>query len=156
GIERSVSAADARRLLRSDRHERLRLAYRDVASATNRVTLIAAVRPPRCISTHTAFFLRTPLPPRAPYFLFAPFNSFLVHHPCRLRVTTHVTTATVELLPIPTREYAPAAFAEIAALARLLSRRRDGAAFARLNARVAQLYQLGAQEFEHILGTFPL
>ena len=74
----------------------------------------------------------------------------------RLRVTTHVTTATVEQLPIPTTEAAPAAAREIAALARHLSRRADPAAFARLNARVAALYQLSAEEFEHILGTFPL
>jgi len=156
GIERSVSAADARRLLNSDRHEHARLAYRDVASATNRLTLIAAVLPPRCISTHTVFCLRTPLPPRAHYFLCGLFNSFVVNYLVRLRVTTHVTTATVERLPMPGREDAPAAFADIAALARLLSRRRDAAAFARLNARVAQLYQLSAPEFEHILGTFPL
>jgi hypothetical protein len=68
----------------------------------------------------------------------------------------HVTTGTVELLPIPTAEAAPAACREIAGLARLLARRPDAAAFARLNARVAELYQLSAQEFEHILGTFPL
>jgi len=28
--------------------------------------------------------------------------------------------------------------------------------FAQPNARVAELYQLSAEEFEHILGTFPL
>ena len=43
---------------------------------------------------------------------------------------------------------------EIAALARLLS--DDATAFACLNATVAHLYQLTAQEFEHILATFPL
>ena len=74
----------------------------------------------------------------------------------RLRVTTHVTTGTVEQLPIPTAEAAPAACREIATLARLLARRRDASALARLNARVAELYQLSAEEFEHILGTFPL
>ena len=57
-------------------------------------------------------------------------------------MTTHVTTATVEQLPIPTTEAAPAAAREIAALARLLSRRTDPAALATLNARVAELYQL--------------
>jgi hypothetical protein len=67
-----------------------------------------------------------------------------------------VTTATVEQLPIPTPNAAPDACREIAALARLLSRRPDAAAFGRLNATVAHLYQLTAQEFEHILATFPL
>ena len=51
---------------------------------------------------------------------------------------------------------APAACREIAGLARLLARRRDPAALARLNARVAGLYQLSTAEFAHILGTFPL
>ena len=65
--------------------------------------------------------------------------SFVVNYFVRLRVTTHVTTATVEQLPIPTAEAAPAAFKEISGLGRLLSRRFDPVAFATLNARVANL-----------------
>ena len=152
----SVSVADARRLLRSDRHEHPRLAYRDVASATNRLTLIAAVLPAHCVSTHTVFCLRTPLPLHAQHLLCGLFNSFVVNYLVRLRVTTHVTTGTVERLPIPVAEAAPAACREIAGLARLLARRRDPIALARLNARVATLYQLRAGEFEYILATFPL
>jgi hypothetical protein len=151
-----ISAPDAARLLRSDRHTRPRLAYRDVASATNRVTLIAAVLPSRCVSTHTVFCLRTPLPSRAQHLLCGLFNSFIVNYLVRLRVTTHVTTGMVELLPIPTSEVAPAACREIATLARRLARRRETTALARLNARVAELYQLSRAEFEHILSTFPL
>jgi len=71
-------------------------------------------------------------------------------------VTTHVTTATVEQLPIPAAEAAPAAFTEIAALGRLLTKRFDRDAFAILNARVAALYQLSTEEFRHVLDTFPL
>src|SRR5439155_852818 len=127
------AAAGARRLLRSDRHGRSRLAYRDVASATNRLTLISAVLPPGCVTTHTVYCLGTPLPPRAQHFLCGLFNSFVVNYLVRLRVTTHVTTATVEQLPIPTAEAAPAAFREIAALARLMSHGPNAAAFARLN-----------------------
>jgi hypothetical protein len=155
-VPNTVSAAEARRRLRSDRHDRPRLGYRDVASATNRLTLIAAVLPGGCVSTHTVFCLRTPLPLRALYFLCGLFNSFVVNYLVRLRVTTHVTTATVERLPIPTREVAPAAFREIAALARVLSKRSDPAAHAQLNARVAELYQLSAADFQHVLSTFPL
>jgi hypothetical protein len=155
-IDRSVGAADARRLLRSDRHQHPRLGYRDVASAANRLTLIAAVLPAGCVSTHTVFCLRSALPGRAHHFLCGLFNSFVVNYLVRLRVTTHVTTATIERLPIPTELSASGAFAEISALARLLARRRDDAAFARLNARVARLYQLSAAEFDHILDTFPL
>ena len=108
------------------------------------------------MSTHTVFCLRTPLPSQMHYLLSGFFNSLVVNYLVRLRVTMHVTTATVEQLPIPTTEGAPAACREIAALARLLARRPDRTAFARLNARVAQLYQLSSQEFEHILETFPL
>jgi hypothetical protein len=155
-VARVIAPADARRLLRSDRFDHPRLAYRDVASATNRQTLIAAVLPAGCVSTHTVFCLRTPLPRRAQEFLCGLFNSFVVNYLVRLRVTTHVTTATVERLPIPTSGIAPATFREIAALAHLLSRAADPRALARLNARVAELYQLSTSEFEHVLRTFPL
>jgi hypothetical protein len=153
---RSITAADARRLLRSNGHEHPRLAYRDVASATNRVTLIAAVLPAGCVSTHTIFCLRTPVPRAAHDFLCGMFNSFVVNYLVRLRVTTHVSTATVELLPVPTAEIAPAALGEIAVFARRLARRYDAHAIAHLNARVAMLYQLGVGEFEYVLSTFPL
>ena len=108
------------------------------------------------VSTHTVFCLRTPLPPTAQYFLCGLFNSLVVNYLVRLRVTTHVTTAVVERLPIPSREDAPAAFEEIAALARALERRHNAEAFARLNVRVARLYQLTADEFRYVLDTFPL
>ena len=155
-VRHAVSAADARRLLAGERHTHPRLAYRDVASATNRLTLIAAVLPAGCVSTHTVFCLRTPLPSHAQHLLCGLFNSFIVNYLVRLRVTTHVTTGTVEQLPIPTAETAPAACREIAGLARLLARRPNAVAFARLNALVARLYQLNAAEFEHMLSTFPL
>jgi hypothetical protein len=93
---------------------------------------------------------------RAQYFLCGLFNSLVVNFLVRLRVTTHVTTAVVERLPMPTVESVPAAFREIAALARVLARRDDPEAFACLNARVAELYQLSNDEFERVLSTFPL
>lgn len=147
---------DARRLLGSSRHERPRLGYRDVAGATNRLTLIAAILPAGCVSTHTVFCLRTPLPPTAQYFLCGVFNSLVVNYLVRMRVTTHVTTATVERLPIPRPEDGPRAFREIAALARRLASRPDPTASARLQAEVAALYQLSPAELEHVLDTFPL
>ncbi len=155
-VRQCIHARDAARLLPGRGYQRPRLAYRDVASATNRLTLIAAMLPAGCVSTHTVFCLRTPLPPRLQHLLCGLFNSLVVNFLVRLRVTTHVTTATVERLPIPAAESAPAACREIAALARLLARRDDAEAFARLNARVAELYQLSAAEFEHVLSTFPL
>jgi hypothetical protein len=102
------------------------------------------------------FCLRTDLPRTAHDFLCGIFNSFVVNYLVRMRVSTHVTSATVEQLPIPTQACAPAAFREIAALARTLARAPDGDALSRLNARVALLYQVSAAEYEHVLQTFPL
>lgn len=152
GIERR----EARRLLTGGGFERPRLAYRDVASATNRLTLIAAVLPGGCVSTHTLFCLRTKLAGADQHLLCGLFNSFVVNFLVRTRVTTHVTTATVEGLPMPRRAQAPGACREIGALARLLSTRPSPSAHARLQARVAELYQLSPAEFEHVLSTFPL
>jgi N-6 DNA Methylase len=155
-VSRRITLADARRRLRDQRFTRPRLAYRDVAGATNRLTLIAAILPADCVSTHTVFCLRSPLPIAEQHLLCGLFNSFVVNYLVRLRVTTHVTTASVEHLPIPTCRDAPGACREIAALARRLARRDDAHARARLNARVAELYQLTRAEFAHVLGTFPL
>ena len=155
-ITRTIRAADARRLLRADRHAQPRVGYRDVASATNRLTLIAAILPADCVSTHTVFCLQPRLRLRDQHFLCGLFNSFVLNYLVRLRVTTHVTTAIVEQLPVPTGEHAPAAAREIGAFARLLARRDDPQALAALNARVAALYQLTVDEFRHILDTFPL
>ena len=151
-----ISAAKARALLDPPLFERPRLAYRDVASSTNKVTLIAAILPAGCVSTHTLFCLRTKTPRASQYFLCGLFNSLVVNYLVRMRVTTHVTTATVERLPIPPADYSPSAHREIAALARHLSRRPDRAAWAQLQSRVAGLYQLTPAEFAHVLGTFPL
>jgi len=151
----SLAPGTAGRLL-SSRFLRRRLAYRDVASATNRLTLIAALLPKGCVSTHTVFCLRTALSILEQEYLCGLFNSFVLNYFVRLRVTTHVTTAVVERLPVPTRHARPRAFREIAALARVLGRRHDDRAFARLQALAAIAYQLSVPEFEHVLETFPL
>jgi hypothetical protein len=152
----SITVREAGRRLGDARHQRPRLGYRDVASATNRLTLLAAVLPAGCVSTHTVFCLRTRLPLRAQHLLCGLFNSFVVNYLVRLRVSTHVTTAIVERLPIPRAHDAPGACREIAAMARLLARRREPAVMARLQARVAHVYQLNRPEFAHVLETFPL
>jgi hypothetical protein len=151
----AISERHAAQLL-AGRYDRARLAYRDVASPTNRVTLIAAVLPPQSVSTHTLFCLRTLLALRHQHLLCGLFNSFVVNYLVRLRVSTHVTTAIVERLPIPTLDHCPGALADVAAIARLLRRRADAGAFARLNALVAEIYQLTRDEFAHVLGTFPI
>ena len=45
-----------------DRFTRPRLAYRDVASAANRLSLIAAIVPAGCVTTHTVFCLKDAMP----------------------------------------------------------------------------------------------
>jgi len=152
----TINARKAAALLGPTWRARPRLAYRDVASATNRVTLIAAMLPAGCVSTHTVFCLRTPLPLVDQYFLCGLFNSLVVNYLVRMRVTTHVTTAVVERLPIPRRDDSPRRFRTIAACARVLARGFNRTAFARLQASVAELYQLSPDEFGHVLGTFPL
>lgn len=142
--------------LLGSRHLRPRLAYRDVASAANRVTLIAALLPAGCVSTHTIFVLRTGLDLETQSFLCALFNSWVVNYLVRLRVTTHVTTAIVERLPIANRREAAGSITSLAAAARRLRRGHDSSAVADLNARVARLYGLSRRQFEHLLGTFPL
>ncbi len=154
--DQSIRARDAGRRLAGLPFERSRLAYRDVASPTNRLTLIAALLPAGCVSTHTVFCLRTPLAQTRQHFLCGMFNSLLINFLVRQRVSTHVTTAIVEQLPIPAWDAAPKACADIAALARMLARKPDPRAFGALNARVATLYQLTRVEFEHVLSTFPL
>ena len=152
----TMRTLDAGERLRDGRHLRPRLAYRDVAGPENRLTLIAAVLPPGCVSTHTIFCLRTPLRLSDQQLLCGLFNSFVLNFLVRLRVSTHVTTAIVERLPVPVRDHAPHTAREIAALARVLSRRRHPVAYARLQARVAALYQLTSDEFAYVLSTFPL
>ncbi|MGE5359778.1 MAG: Eco57I restriction-modification methylase domain-containing protein [Bacteroidales bacterium] len=95
-----MSPAVARRLVGAA-VGRARLAYRDVASATNRVTLIAAMLPAGCVSTHTVFCLATPLEEQAQWFLCGVMNSYVANYLVRMRVTTHVSASIVQRLPVP-------------------------------------------------------
>ena len=155
-VGRRIGTMEVARRLDIARVGRARLGYRDVASATNRVTLIAAVLPPGCACTHTVFTLRCARPSADLHLLCGLFNSLTVNYLARLRVSTHVTTAIVEWLPLPTRQAGPAMCRTIAALARRLSRRHTVDDWAHLNALVAHLYQLTADEFAYVLETFPL
>jgi hypothetical protein len=139
---------------------RARLAYRDVASATNRLTLIAAIVPARAVTTHTLFCLRTPLARERQLVLCALLNSFVANYLVRLRVNTHVTVAITSRLSVPViHEDDPAAL-RLADLTRVLSDATSAvetmSEYAELQALVAGLYGLSRDEFEHVLGTFPL
>jgi hypothetical protein len=178
----TIARKHAERLL-GDRHRHWRLGYRDVASATNKTTLIAALVPPDAVTTHTIFCLRTPLRRHLQHLLCGLFNSLVVNYLVRLRVTTHVTTAIVERLPIPTVDRLGGYSDEVAALSLALVRLKADTTsapnnstdvvsgfsrtrvtsslsrtqlFARLNALAAGIYQLSEAEFSHVLATFPL
>ena len=139
---------------------RSRLAYRDVASATNRLTLIAAIVPANVVTTHTLFCLKRTaraIDDDEQAFLCGIFNSFVANYLVRLRVGTHVTTSIIARLPVPTPPRDSAAFRTIAELSiRLSAEPDDPVATAQLHARVARLYGLTETEFRHVLDTFPL
>jgi hypothetical protein len=139
---------------------RARLAYRDIASATNRLTLIAAMIPARAVTTHTLFCLKTPISPDAQHVLCALLNSLVANYLVRMRVNTHVTVALVSRLPVPVVHPREESFQRLAALSRELAASttpiEQMAEYAELQAIVGRLYGLTAEEFEHLLGTFPL
>jgi N-6 DNA Methylase/Eco57I restriction-modification methylase len=154
----SVPPRIARTLLNADRtYAHPRLAYRDVASSTNRLTLIAAIIPADVLTTHTLFCLKGNVEAALQQFLCAVFNSFVANYLVRLRVGMHVTVSIIERLPVPVIAPDLPAFRALAALsARLSKQPQDENAAASLQARVARLYGLDRTEFQHVLGTFPL
>jgi len=155
-----ITRGKARRLIDgASSFDRVRLAYRDVAGATNRLTLIAALLPRRTLSTHTVFCLKTSLDLPHQWCLLALLNSLVANYLVRLGVTTHVTTALMSRLPVPRPDHDSPVFAMLVSLARSLSRTGVDAApdqFARLNAIVANLYGLTEKQYEHVVESFPL
>ena len=153
-----LSAAAAARLLRGrQRYSVERLAYRDVASATNRLTLIAAVIPAGVVTTHTLFCLKTPVPTAVQHFLCGVFNSYVANYLIRMRVGTHVGAGIVDRLPVPRLDAEDPLFVGIATLSeRLAGLEGDRKTATLLQARVAHLYGLSGAEFAHVLSTFPL
>ena len=158
GFRLPVDAA-SRLLDKSRTWGRARLAYRDVASATNRLTLIAAIVPSGSVTVHTLFCLKTALSETAQDFLCGVFNSFVANYLVRLRVTMHVTTQVIAHLPVPRPDPASPLYVAIAGLAAQLRRSpapQQDPAYAELQAAVARLYRLTGDEFRHVLSTFPL
>ena len=138
---------------------RARLAYRDVASATNRLTLIAAIVPPRAVTTHTLFCLKTPLSPDAQHVLCGLLNSFVANYLVRLRVNTHVTASLISRLHVPFMNHADPAFLRIQTLVRELVRSdkpEETDEYVELQAVAGHVYGLSERDFEHVLATFPL
>jgi hypothetical protein len=138
---------------------RPRLAYRDVACATNRLTSIAAIVPAGHATVHTVFCLKTPLGEAAQWFLCGMLNSLVVNYLVRLRVATHVTAGIVARLPVPRPPDHSPAFRRIAWLARRLGGsahpERDRC-YGLLQAEAAWLYGLTGDQLDHVLAGFPL
>lgn len=158
-LDRCRLELDTRAATRAIPH-RPRLAYRDVASATNRLTLIAAIVPARAVTTHTLFCLKTRLAVAEQHVLCALLNSFVANYLVRLRVNTHVTIALTSRLPVPVIREGHPLFNELRELADTLTRGagavEEMAEYAQLQALCAHAYGLSATQFKHILGTFPL
>jgi hypothetical protein len=139
------------------RFDRPRLGYREVASSTNRLTLIAAIIPAGAVTTHTIFCAKRSLEDTTQWFLCGILNSFAANYLVRLRGGTHVTAAMMDLLRVPRPARTDPAFRAIAALARRLSGDpQDTHAYVELQAHAAQLYGFTQEEFDHVLATFPL
>lgn len=159
-----VSLEGCRYQLRPDARvtipRRPRLAYRDIASATNRVTLIAAVLPSEAVTTHTLFCLKRLLPIDTQHVLCALFNSFVANYLIRFRVNTHVTVGLVSRLRVPVVRRGSDADERLSTLARTLMHAPEAAErqpeYAELQAIVARLYGLSESDFRHVLSTFPL
>jgi hypothetical protein len=153
-----VAAAVAARLLdQRGTYARARLAFRDVASSTNRTTLIAGIVPGGCVTTHTLFCLRSRLPMDEQLVLCALFNSYPANFLVRLRVSTHVTLTVMDALPVPRPASGSALHADLLRAARILaSDPTEYAATADMHAAAARAYGLTRAEFEHVLASFPL
>jgi hypothetical protein len=135
---------------------RPRLAYRDVASATNRTSLIAAVLPAGVVTTHSLFCLKTFLSGAEQHYLCGMLNSYVTNYLVRQVMTTHLGSTTVEELRVPKLAGRSPLFKEISDAAVQLSRGTSPAQISRIQALAAKAYKLSAQEFNHVLGTFPL
>jgi hypothetical protein len=150
-IEHDVAS---RLLAHRARIDRPRLGYREVASATNRLTLIAAVIPAGTVTTHTIFCMREPRHEDVHWYLCGIFNSFVANYLIRLRGGTHVPASVIHQLPVPAPPRESAAFAALARLSRVAA--ADADARAEIHARAAIAYGLDEDDVAYVLQTFPL
>ena len=159
-VGRGIARDTAARLLDGAvSFDRDRVCYRDVASVSNRLTLIAARLPAGVVSTHTVFCAKTVLAPADTWCLVGLLNSLVANYLVRLQMTTHVTTALMARLPVPRPADGSLVHASLAALAESLSRRpfeEDAEGYARLNAIAAHAYGVTKDEYAHVVSTFPL
>ena len=152
-----ISVRTARTLLdAAATFSRPRLTYRDVASSTNRLSLIAAVLPAGVVTTHSLFCLKTRLSGDDQAFLCAMLNSYVANYLVRQVMTTHLGSATVEGLRVPKPLSDSPVFEEIVELSHSLRNTFSARDYVRIQALAAACYGLTAVEFAHVLSTFPL
>jgi hypothetical protein len=133
------------------------LGYREVASATNRLTLIAAIVPENTITTHTVFCLKEALDRESQLYLCGLLNSYVANYLVRLRVNTHVSSSIIDRLPVPAPRRRAPRFGDVVELSAALGERPlDRGLYAKLQALAAREYGLESAQFRHILDTFPL
>ena len=185
---------DARRALLGDVPDRgqildyqsYRLAFRDVAAATNERCMTATILPRQVFCPHTVSLetvCDSGFSQADRCYLLAVLNSFVFDNAIRHRVTNHVSFFLVYAVPVPRLRPADPAFRPIVEraarlvctapefddLAREIFGKKasaasvgatDPTARARLRAEldglIAHLYGLTEDEFLHILSTFPL
>ena len=157
---RSMSEAAARTRLPRRTFARWRVGYRDIASASNRVSLIAALIPPGVVTTHTVFVTQQALPVRRLLYLCGVLNSLVANWYVRLYMGTHVTSALLARLPVPLPETNGAVARRVMRLSgRLRHVHADAGvreeAYVGLQVAVARLYGLAPDLLAAIVSTFP-
>ncbi|MEZ4671279.1 MAG: DUF559 domain-containing protein [Anaerolineae bacterium] len=158
-----------------------RFAFREVASTTNERTCIATVLPPNTFAGHTLWVGVAPDEQILLYYV-GIINSFCIDWLVRFKGGTHVTLFLMKSLPVPRLTAGHPAFdAIVPRAARLTCTRPEFAGLwedvmgekwdakkgatdpaerqqlrDEIDALVAHLYGLTREEYDHILGTFPL
>jgi len=167
-------------------YQSYRLAFRDIASATNERTMIATILPPNIFCGHTVSSLRVikkgvrVVSEALQLYLVGVLNSFVFDWSLRLKVTTHCSFFHVYGQPVPRLISSDTRFQKIARLsAQLICTTPAFDALAQaaglaghqeavidpaaraglraeLDAQVAHLYSLTEAELAHVLESFPL
>lgn len=133
-----------------------RLAYRDVSGPTNTRSLIAALLPPACVSTHTLFCLRTPTPLARQVYLCGLLNSLVADWFVRRYLGSHVTTRLIASVPVPRPPAGSGARRQVVMLVLHLMRHPDDQdAQVALQAVSASLYGLDLEAMRTVLRDFP-
>lgn len=151
-----ITEEDARAVLPHAPWRSWRLAYRDVSGATNARSLIAALLPPGCLSTHTLFCLRTPSSLRRQLYLCGLVNSLVADWFVRRFLGSHVTARLMSTVPVPRVPADRVVGRRTAALVLRLMRQPDDAeALIALQVLAAALYGLDREAMTVIVRDFP-